>query len=128
MPRVAFAVAAVAAFLTACSPYQGTTARAPAQPPGKPIFITLQVQQHLNKYYQQIAGGRGGAFAVSPKGTVGYYAFCAAVQCREEFSYTRAALQGCEARGQGPCVIIAVGHEVRRPYMTYQEAEAKGLL
>ena len=127
MPRVAFAVAALAAFLTACSPYQGAV-NGPAQPPGQPIFITLQVQHHLDKYYQQIAGGRGGAFAVSPKGTVAFFAFCAAVQCREEFSYTRAALQGCEARGQGPCTILAVGHSIRHPYMTYQEAEAKGLL
>jgi hypothetical protein len=127
MPRIAFVLVSCAAMLSACSSYS-TPVRQPAQPDGKPVFITLQVEQHLNKYYQTVGGGRSGAFAVSRKGHVGFYAFCQAVTCRDEFSFTRSALQGCEARAKGPCTILAVGRSVRQSYMTYKEAEEKGLL
>jgi hypothetical protein len=127
MSRFALILTVCAALLSACSTYSSPVSR-PAQPTGKPVFITLQVEQHLNKYYRTIGGGRGGAFAVSDKGTVGFYAYCQAVQCRNEVSFTRSALQGCEARAHGPCVILAVGRSVRQPYMTYKEAEEKGLL
>jgi hypothetical protein len=100
----------------------------PAQPNGKPVFITLQVESHLNKYYRTIGGGRSGAFAVSDKGTVGFYAYCQAVTCRDEVSFTRTALKGCEARAHAPCTLLAVGRSVRQSYMTYKEAEEKGLL
>ena len=85
----------------------------PAQPNGKPVFITLQVESHLNKYYRTIGGGRSGAFAVSDKGTVGFYAYCQAVTCRDEVSFTRTALKGCEARAHAPCTLLAVGRSVR---------------
>ena len=98
------------------------------QPDGQPIFITLQVQQHLNKYYGQVSGGQPGAFAVSEKGTAGFYAYCQGVNCRDDVNFSSQALRGCEARGLGKCVILAVGSSVQRPYMTYQEAEEKGLL
>ena len=127
MHRVVFALAACAAFLAACATYS-TPVAPPAQPAGEPGLITLQVEQHLDKYYRTIGGGRGGAFAVSQKGTVGFYAYCQAVQCRDEFSFSRAALQGCEVRAHGACVLLAVGRSVRHPYMTYKEAEAKGLI
>ena len=127
MHRVVFALAACAAFLAACATSSTPVAR-PAQPAGEPVLITLQVEQHLDKYYRTIAGGRSGAFAVSQKGTVGFYAYCQAVQCRDEFSFSRAALQGCEVRARGACVLLAVGRSVRHPYMTYKEAEAKGLI
>ena len=103
MPRFALALAACAALLSACSSYS-TPVSKPAQPNGKPVFITLQVESHLNKYYRTIGGGRSGAFAVSEKGTVGFYAYCQAVTCRDEVSFTRSALQGCEARAHAPCV------------------------
>jgi len=86
------------------------------------------VEQHLNKYYRTIGGGRSGAFAVSEKGAVGFYAYCQAVTCRDEVSFTRMALQGCEARAHGKCVLLAVGRSVRQRYMTYRDAEAQGLL
>jgi hypothetical protein len=127
MPRVALVLAACAALLAACSTYSTPVAH-PVQPAGKPVFITLQVEAHLNKYYRTIGGGRSGAFAVSDKGTVGFYAYCQAVTCRDEVSFTRSALQGCEARSKGPCTILAVGRSVRQSYMTYKEAEEKGLL
>jgi hypothetical protein len=127
MHRVVLALAICAAFLSACSSYSSPVSRL-AQPAGEPVFITLQVEQHLNKYYRTIGGGRSGAFAVSPKGTVGFYAYCQAVTCRDEVSFTRQALRGCEARGQGKCVLLAVGRSVKHPYMTYQEAEKKGLI
>jgi hypothetical protein len=125
MPRVVLALAACAAFLFACASY---TTPQPAQPPGKPVFITLQVEQHLNKYYRSIGGGRSGAFAVSQKGHVGYYAYCQAVNCRDEVSFTRVALQGCEARAHSPCILLAVGRSVRQRYMTYRQAEEEGLI
>jgi hypothetical protein len=127
MYRFAAVIAACAALLSACSTYSTPISR-PAQPPGDPVLITLQVEQHLNKYYRTIGGGRTGAFAVSEKGNVGFYAYCQSVQCRDEFSFTRAALQGCEARAHGECMILAVGRSVRHSYMTYKEAEAKGLI
>ena len=127
MSRFALVFAACAALLSGCSSYS-TPVSQPSQPTGKPLFITLQVEQHLNKYYRTIGGGRSGAFAVSKKGTVGFYAYCQAVTCRDEISFTRTALQGCEARAHTPCTIIAVGRSVRHPYMTYKEAEEKGLL
>ena len=127
MHRIATLLLACATFLSACSTYSTPISKT-EQPSGAPIFITLQVEQHLNKYYSKIGGGRRGAFAVSPKGTVGFYAFCQAVQCRDEISFTREALQGCEARGQGKCILLAVGRSVKHPYMTYQEAEKKGLI
>lgn len=127
MARVVLVLAACAAFLTACASYS-TPVSQPAQPAGKPVLITLQVQQHLNKYYQTIGGGRSGAFAVSEKGHIGFYAYCQAVQCRDEVSFTRAALQGCETRAHSPCVLLAVGRSVRQRYMTYQQAEEEGLI
>ncbi|MEZ5834044.1 MAG: hypothetical protein R3D05_22970 [Dongiaceae bacterium] len=127
MPRVVRLLAASAFFLSACATYS-TPVSKPAQPSGDPVLITLQVEQHLNKYYRTIGGGRAGAFAVSPKGTVGFYAYCQAIQCRDDFSYTRAALQGCEVRAHAACVILAVGRSVQHPYMTYKEAEDKGLI
>ena len=127
MHRVVLVLAICAAFLSACSSYSTPVSQL-AQPAGEPVFITLQVEQHLNKYYRTIGGGRSGAFAVSPKGTVGFYAYCQAVTCRDEVNFTRQALQGCEARGQGKCVLLAVGRSVKHPYMTYQEAEKKGLI
>src|SRR5687768_8655138 len=127
MLRVALVLAICAAFISACSSYSRPLAQL-AQPAGEPVFITLQVEQHLNKYYRTIGGGRSGAFAVSPKGTVGFYAYCQAVTCRDEVSFTRKALQGCEQRAHAPCSILAVGRSVRQPYMTYKEAEEKGLL
>ncbi len=127
MRRVALVIAACGAFLSACTTYSKPLVP-PEQPPGKPVFITLQVEQHLNKYYQTIGGGRSGAFAVSQKGHVGFYAYCRAVQCRDEVSFTRTALQGCEARAHAPCVLLAVGRSVRQRYMTYQKAEELGLL
>jgi hypothetical protein len=120
-------LAICAAFISACSTYS-TPASQPAQPAGNPVFITLQVEQHLNKYYRTVGGGRSGAFAVSKKGTVGFYAYCQAVQCRDEVSFTRAALQGCEARAHGKCIVLAVGRSVRQRYMTYKQAEAEGLI
>ena len=127
MSRVALVLIACAALLSACSTYSSPVAT-PSQPTGDPIFITLQVEQHLNKYYHTIGGGRSGAFAVSPKGTVGFYAYCQVGQCNDRGSVTAKALSGCEARGQGKCILLAVGRSVRHSYMTYQEAEAKGLL
>lgn len=127
MARVVLVLAACAAFLSACASYS-TPVSQPAQPAGKPVLITLQVQQHLNKYYQTIGGGRSGAFAVSEKGHIGFYAYCQAVQCRDEVSFTRAALQGCETRAHSPCVLLAVGRSVRQRYMTYQQAEEEGLI
>jgi len=127
MPRFVLVLAACAALLSACSNYSTPLSR-PEQPPGDPVFITLQVEQHLNKYFHTIGGGRSGAFAVSEKGTVGFYAYCQAVTCRDEVSFTRVALQGCEARGQGECLILAVGRSVRHRYMTYIQAKAEGLI
>jgi len=127
MRRVVIALAACAALTSACETYS-TPISSPAQPTGDPLFISLQVEQHLNKYYRSIGGGRSGAFAVSQKGTVGFYAYCQAVQCRDAISFTRSALQGCEARAHGECVLLAVGRSVKHPYMTYKEAEAKGLI
>lgn len=125
MHRVALLLIASAAFLAACA----TSAPVPPpQPPGKPLFITLQIEQHLNKYYRTVGTGRTGAYAVSEKGTVGFYAYCQSFQCRDEHSYTREALRGCEARDQGRCVILAVGRSIRQPYMTYRQAEAEGLI
>src|SRR5262245_24093969 len=121
MHRVVLVLAACAAILSACATYSTPISR-PSQPGGDPLFISLQVEQHLNKYYRTIGGGRSGAFAVSQKGTVGFYAYCQAVQCRDEISFTRAALQGCEARAHAACVLLAVGRSVKRPYMTYKEA------
>jgi hypothetical protein len=127
MHRVVLVLAACAAFLSACATYS-TPVSQPAQPNGDPLLITLQVQQHLNKYYQTIGGGRSGAFAVSERGHVGFYAYCQAVQCRDEISFTRAALRGCEARAHAPCVLLAVGRSVRQRYMTYKQAEEEGLI
>lgn len=127
MPRFARLLTACAFLLSACSTYSAPVSH-PAQPTGKPVFITLQVEQHLNKYYHSIGGGRSGAFAVSQKGTVAFYAYCQAVTCRDTVSFTRSALQGCEARAHAPCSLLAVGRSVRQPYMTYKEAEEKGLL
>jgi hypothetical protein len=127
MPRVVLALAALGALLSGCASYSTPISHLP-QPDGEPIFITLQVEQHLNKYYRTVGGGRSGAFAVSEKGHVGFYAYCQAVQCRDEFSFTRTALQGCEARAHAPCVLLAVGRSVRQRYMTYQKAEELGLL
>ena len=127
MPRVAFALAICAALLSACSSYSTPVSQV-TQPPGEPVFITLQVEQHLSKYYRNIGGGRTGAFAVSQKGTVAFYAYCQAVQCRDEISFSREALQGCEARAHAACVLLAVGRAVKHPYMTYKEAESKGLI
>ena len=127
MLRVAAIIALCAAVIGGCTNV-GRTIPRPAQPDGEPVFITLQVQSHLNKYYEQIGGGRPGAFAVSDKGTVGFYAYCQAVSCRDDVSFTSQALRGCEARGVGKCVLLAVGRSVQRPYMTYQEAEETGLL
>jgi len=127
MPRVVLVLAACAALLSACAT-DSAPAPQPVQPGGDPLFITLQVERHLNKYYRTIAGGRGGAFAVSSNGTVGFYAYCQAVQCRDEVSFSRVALRECEARAHDACVVLAVGRAVRHPYMTYQEAQRKGLL
>jgi hypothetical protein len=127
MTRVVLALAACAALLSACTNYSKPLSE-PDQPPGKPLLITLQVQQHLNKYYQTIGGGRSGAFAVSQKGHVAFYAYCQAVQCRNEVNFTSTALRGCEARAHAPCVLLAVGRSVRQRYMTYQEAEKQGLI
>ncbi len=102
MPRFALLLAACAALLSACSSYS-TPMSKPAQPNGKPVFITLQVESHLNKYYRTIGGGRSGAFAVSDKGTVGFYAYCQAVTCRDEVSFTRTALRGL--RSARPCAV-----------------------
>ena len=127
MPRFAILLTICAALLSACSSYSSPVSK-PAQPNGKPVFITLQVEQHLNKYYRTIGGGRSGAFAVSEKGHIGFYAYCQAVQCRDEISFTRTALRGCEARAHAPCVLLAVGRTVRQRYMTYQQAEELGLI
>ena len=129
MARVVLTLALCAALVTACTGTSTPTRVAqPAQPTGKPVFITLQVEEHLNKYYQAISGGHSGAFAVSDKGTIGFYAYCQAVQCRDAVNFSGAALRGCEARAHAPCVLLAVGRQVRQPYMTYKEAEEKGLL
>jgi len=128
MSRFAFVFALCAAVVIGGCANVSRPVTRPNQPDGQPVFITLQVQQHLNKYYEQIGGGRPGAFAVSDKGTVGFYAYCQAVSCRDDVSFPSAALRGCEARGLGKCVLLAVGRSVQRPYMTYQEAEEKGLL
>lgn len=128
MFRFAFALVLCAATIVGGCTAAGGLSPRPQQPDGQPVFITLQVQSHLNKYYEQIGGGRPGAFAVSDKGTVGFYAYCQAVSCHDHVSFTSAALRGCEARGLGKCVLLAVGRSVQRPYMTYQEAEEKGLL
>lgn len=127
MHRVVPFLIACVALLSACGTYS-TPLLPPAQPGGDPVFISLQVEQHLNKYYRTIGGGRSGAFAVSQKGTVGFYAYCQSIQCRDQFSFSRSALQGCEARAHAKCVLLAVGRSVRHPYMTYQEAEKKGLI
>ena len=127
MARVVLVLAACAAFLSGCAAYSTPMSQLP-QPAGDPVLITLQVEQHLNKYYRTIGGGRSGAFAVSQKGTVGFYSYCQAVTCRDEVSFTRSALQGCQARAHAACVLLAVGRSVKHPYMTYKEAEAKGLI
>ncbi|WP_119303553.1 hypothetical protein [Dongia deserti] len=127
MHRVVLVLAVCAAFLSACAT-ESSPAWRPAQPAGKPVFITLQVERHLNKYYSTVGAGRSGAFAVSEKGHVGFYAYCQAFSCRDEVSFTREALRGCEVRAHSPCVILAVGRTVRHRYMTYRQAEAEGLL
>ena len=127
MSRVALAFAACAALLSACAANSGSGWK-PAQPAGDPIFITLQVERHLNRYYNTIGGGRGGAYAVSEKGHVGFYAYCQGYNCRDEYSFTREALRGCEARAHSPCVVLAVGRSIRHRYMTYQQAEEQGLI
>ncbi len=127
MHRVVLALAACAAFLSACAADSGPASQ-PPQPAGKPIFITMQVERHLNAYYRTVGSGRSGAYAVSEKGTVGFYAYCQSFQCRDEFSFASEALRGCEARHQGKCVVLAVGRTLRHPYMTYRQAQADGLI
>lgn len=127
MLRVALGLAFCAAFLTACANYSAPVSQ-PVQPDGKPVLITLQVEAHLNRYYRSIGGGRNGAFAVSRKGTVGFYAYCKAIQCREEIDLTKEALKGCEDRAHSPCILLAVGRSVRQRYMTYKAAEDQGAL
>ena len=121
-------VLCLAAILSGCTNASPLVESRVVQPNGQPIFITLQVQQHLKKYYGQVSGGQPGAFAVSEKGIVGFYTYCQGVNCRDDVNFSAQALRGCEARGLGKCVILAVGSSVQRPYMTYQEAEEKGLL
>lgn len=94
------------------------------QPEGPPIVISRQVEAHLNNYFRMLAGGRSGAFAVSEHGTVGFYAFCATGQCRGQVSFINEALQHCEGFRQGPCVILAVNREIRRPYKTIGDEQA----
>jgi hypothetical protein len=129
MFRVAVILAALAAFLSACATNTSSSSNwKPSQPSGEPVFITLQVERHLDQYYKTIGGGRSGAYAVSEKGQVGFYAYCQGFNCRDEFSFTREALRGCEVRAHQPCLILAVGRNVRHRYMTYREAEAQGLI
>ena len=129
MFRVAVILAALAAFLSACATNTSSSSNwKPSQPSGEPVFITLQVERHLDQYYKTNGGGRSGAYAVSEKGHVGFYAYCQGFNCRDEFSFTREALRGCEVRAHQPCLILAVGRNVRHRYMTYREAEAQGLI
>jgi hypothetical protein len=127
MRRVAFVLAASAALLTACAT-ASTTGWRPTQPAGDPMFITLQVERHLDQYYRTIGAGRSGAYAVSEKGHVGFFAYCQAFSCRDEISFTNEALRGCEVRARARCIVLAVGRDVRHRYMTYQQAEEQGLI
>ena len=88
------------------------------------MLISRQVEAHLKTYFRMIAGGRVGAFAVSERGTVGFFAFCSTGQCRGQYSYTNEALQHCEGFGQGRCVILAVNREIRRPYRIMGDQQA----
>ena len=131
MVRVALVLAAFAAFVSACAtntPSSNSSSWKPPQPSGEPVFITLQVERHLDQYYKTVGGGRSGAYAVSEKGHVGFYAYCQGFNCRDEYSFTREALRGCEVRAHQPCLILAVGRNVRHRYMTYREAVAQGLI
>lgn len=94
------------------------------QPEGEPIVITRQVEAHLKTYFRMLAGGRVGAFAVSERGTVGFFAFCSSGNCRGQYSFTNEALQHCEGFGQGRCEILAVNREILRPYRTMGQEQA----
>lgn len=94
------------------------------QPDGPPIIITRQVEAHLQTYFRTLGGGGTGAFAVSESGTVGFFAYCSTGHCRGQFGYTNEALQHCEGFGQGHCVILAINHEIVRPYRTMGQEQA----
>jgi len=94
------------------------------QPTGEPIVISRQVEAHLQAYFRMLSGGRQGAFAVSEKGTVGFYAYCSSSECRSQANFANEAVQHCEGFGQGPCVILAVNREIRRPYRLIGQEQA----
>lgn len=94
------------------------------QPNGEPIYISRQVEAHLQAYLRMIAAGRQGAFAVSERGTVGFYAYCASSECRGQANFANEAVQHCEGYGQGRCVVLAVNREIRRPYKLIGDEQA----
>lgn len=87
-------------------------------------MISRQVESHLQNYFRMLGAGRTGAFAVSEHGTVGFYAFCSTGQCRGQYSFINEALQHCQGFRQGPCVILAVNREIRRPYRVMGDEQA----
>jgi hypothetical protein len=118
MRPIAIVLLVATVFLSACAGPNHT------QPNGEPLVITRQVEAHLQSYFRMLGGGRVGAFAVSETGTIGFYAFCSTGQCRGQYSFTNEALQHCAGFGHGPCVILAVNREIRRPYRTIGDEQA----
>lgn len=94
------------------------------QPNGEPIYISRQVETHLKSYLRMMGAGREGAFAVSEKGTVGFFTYCSASECRSQANFANEAVQHCEGFGQGHCVVLAVNGDIRRPYKLIGDEQA----
>jgi hypothetical protein len=94
------------------------------QPKGEPIFISRQVEAHLKSYLRMVGAGREGAFAVSEKGTIGFFTYCSSSECRGQANFANEAVQHCEGFGQGHCVVLAVNSDIRRPYKLIGDEQA----
>lgn len=87
------------------------------QPPsGEPIMISKQVEDHYQKYLNDVAAGRQGAFAVSINGNAAHYSICESGTCNGQYNFSSQAIKGCEKFGRGRCVVLASNGILKRPY------------
>ena len=113
--KVAFVAAAVLAALSIGGCTQSPSSALSNQPD---IGITQAVLDAYTNGYLETHTPE--AMAVSENGRTSYYFYCEAARCLNtnlnSAGAIRQAISGCSERGEGPCVLFAVGRSAPRKY------------
>lgn len=94
-----------------------TTVTGCTTPVGPAITLSAETSQLFTYYLDFMTSGEQGAFAVSPDGRYGFYAYCSGDGRCGDSELKGMALNGCKQRARADCVVLARDKTIYRQYV-----------